>query len=353
MVDGLHHLDRLRRLQGRLLDAARLGPVETPWRTVAQWPGVRLRAYGGPASGPPLLVVPAPIKRAYIWDLVPRVSAIRRLQALGLSVYLAEWTPPGRADRDRGLEDYADGILLRCVAALDDGDTPRRVLLAGHSLGGTLAAIFAARHPDRVGGLVLIEAPLRFGPGTGAFAPLVAAAPPAGLADGSTGTVPGSLLNTTSALAAPVTFLGEREADLLASLADPRALETHVRVRRWQLDEFPLPQRLFEDVVERLYRRDELMRGELLVGGERLSPQRLRAPLLAIVNPASRVIPPASVLPFQEASSSDRKRLLWYRGDRGVALQHVGALVGERAHRELWPQIGDWLGDVLDGDRAT
>ena len=69
----------------------------------------------------------------------------------------------------------------------------------------------------------------------------------------------------------------------------------------------------------------------------------MRAPLLSVVNPRSRVIPSASVVPFHDAVPSPRKRLLWYRGDRGVALQHVGGLVGEGAHRRLWPDILDWL----------
>jgi polyhydroxyalkanoate synthase subunit PhaC len=127
-------------------------------------------------------------------------------------------------------------------------------------------------------------------------------------------------------------------------------LETHLRVHRWHLDEFRLPRPLFEDVVERLDRDDELMRGRLLVGGRRVSPRDLRAPLLNVVNPASRVIPPASVVPFHDAAPSGVKRLLWYRGDRGVALQHVGPLVGDSAHRHLWPQMGAWIGEVLDAD---
>jgi hypothetical protein len=31
-----------------------------------------------------------------------------------------------------------------------------------------------------------------------------------------------------------------------------------------------------------------------------------------------------------------------------VALQHVGALVGDRAHRELWPRIGAWVREIVD-----
>jgi polyhydroxyalkanoate synthase len=33
--------------------------------------------------------------------------------------------------------------------------------------------------------------------------------------------------------------------------------------------------------------------------------------------------------------------VLEYPGDVGVALQHVGVLVGATAHRELWPRILD------------
>jgi hypothetical protein len=41
------------------------------------------------------------------------------------------------------------------------------------------------------------------------------------------------------------------------SLQHPGLFSTHVRVQRWMLDEFAMPGRLFEDVVQRLYRRDE------------------------------------------------------------------------------------------------
>ncbi|MDP9401418.1 MAG: alpha/beta fold hydrolase [Actinomycetota bacterium] len=347
MEGPFHQLDRVRRLQGRALDALGLGPTEAPWEEAGRWPGVRLRDYGGPAGGDALLVVPAPIKRAYLWDLAPHASAVRRFLEADLRVHLAEWTRPGPGDRHLGLDEVAGGLVGRCVDEVRARSGQDAVALTGHSLGGTFAAIFAARHPERVSALALFEAPLRFGGAAGAFAPLVAAAPHAGVLRERTATVPGTLLNLASTLAAPVTFVAEREADLVASLTHARALDTHLRVRRWQLDELPLPERLFEDVVERLYRRDELMRGELLVGGERVSPARVRAPLLSVVNPGSRLVPEGSVLPFHEAVSSTEQRVLHYRGERGVALQHVGSLVGEDAHRRLWPELLAWLRDVL------
>jgi polyhydroxyalkanoate synthase len=49
------------------------------------------------------------------------------------------------------------------------------------------------------------------------------------------------------------------------------------------------------------------------------------------------------MLSFHEAVRSAGSTVLWYEGDTGVAVQHVGMLVGESAHRHLWPEIVRWL----------
>jgi polyhydroxyalkanoate synthase len=344
IADGFRQIDDWRRWQGRLLDGLGLGPVETAFRILLDRPGLRLRAYENETgAGTPLLIVPAPIKRAYIWDLTPPVSVVRRCLDAGLRVYLTEWTDPAAGEAELGLEDYAGRLIpaaLDVVAAAGGG---RRVLLAGHSLGGTLAAICAALYPDRVRGLVLLEAPVKFGAAAGAFAPLLAAAPPAGALRAILGDVPGSFLDLASVMASPASFLWARWFDRFASAGDAEALRTHLRVERWTLDEFPLPGRLFEEVVEWLYREDRFMNGNLRVGGRIAAPEALDMPLLSVIDPHSVIIPAASVLPFHRAVRSAEKRLFCYHGERGVALQHVGVLVGRNAHRRLWPQILRWM----------
>jgi polyhydroxyalkanoate synthase len=119
-------------------------------------------------------------------------------------------------------------------------------------------------------------------------------------------------------------------------------MQTHLRVERWTLEEMPLAQRLFEEVVELLYRQDRLMRGTLMVGGRRATPELVEAPLLSVVDARCRLVPPQAVLPFHHAVRSADKKLLWYRGDTGVSLQHVGMLVGRQAHKHLWPEVIQW-----------
>ena len=189
-------------------------------------------------------------------------------------------------------------------------------------------------------GLVLLESPLAFGSDSGTLTALVRRTPPircAGL-----GRIPGSLLDLLSASASPEEFVFWRARDRMAALGDPAALRTHLLVERWSLDEFPMPARLFEDVVETLYRENRFAGGRLCVGGRTARARNVTAPLMGVVDPLSDIVPMAAMRPFFETARSRSKTLLNYSGEPGVALRHTGILVGPNAHRAVWPAILDW-----------
>jgi polyhydroxyalkanoate synthase len=249
------------------------------------------------------------------------------------------------------LDEYAERFIHNCLTAIEGETGQSRVVLAGHSLGGTFAAFFAALHPRRVRGLALFGAPLHFGPSIGALDRLAALAPGSDLLTVGFDEVPGSVLGMASTLASPTTFQVERWADWLRSLPDPRTVELHLRVARWTLDELPWAPTLFREVVEQLYREDRFLRGRLRIGGRCAAPGAVVAPLLSVVDPRCRIVPPRSVLPFLRAANSPERRLLRYRREAGVALQHVGMLVGTSAHRHLWPEIVRWIRTVAGPTR--
>jgi polyhydroxyalkanoate synthase len=347
---ALKQMDRSRRARGRLLERAGYGPRPTPSAILHEEPGLKLRRFGpAAAEAPPVLLVPAPIKRAYIWDLAPEVSVVQRWLERGYRVYLAEWAPlddgedEAGAVQDAGLADYADRLLATCRQAIANDGGADKPVIAGHSLGGILAAIHSCLYPNAVRATLLLESPLHFQPASCCFNKLVQAAPDAREIAAAFGHVPGVFLNTMSAMAEPQAFQWERWTDRWLSLGDPQALATHMQVERWTHDEFALPGRLFTDLVESLYRRDEFMQGRLDIAGCRVGPDRLRTPLLSVIDPRSKLIPPSAVLPFHEAAASKRKQVLHYEGDVGVNLQHVGVLVGRNAHARLWPAVFDWL----------
>jgi polyhydroxyalkanoate synthase subunit PhaC len=335
--------DEVRRHIGRGFDAVGLGPQETPHRIVAEFDAARLRAYHAPgAAGPVLLIVPAPFKRAYIWDLLPAVSVVRRCLDRDLRVYLLEWRIPTEREDEHGLADYADRLPGEALDAIEADTESTAPILAGHSLGGTFAAIFATLHPERVGGLVLVDAPLAFGEHGGPLARAVRAVPHVRAIRAAGSPVPGSVINALTVAAAPHAFQIQRFTDLAASLLDPDAFAIHVRVERWTYDEFPLPGQLFEDTLEQLYREDRFLSGTLEVGRCRTGVVRLRSPVIAVINPVGGVVPPGSVLDGLEAVPDLPFQVLEYGGDRGPMLQHVGPLVAPVAHERIWPKILDW-----------
>jgi polyhydroxyalkanoate synthase len=105
-------IDTLRQMQGHLLERFGLRPIESSYRIAAAGGRWRLRAYGGAMGGPPLLIVSAPIKRPYIWDLAVSMSVVRHCLQHRLRVYLLEWLPPSRG-ADAGLADYSEARLAR------------------------------------------------------------------------------------------------------------------------------------------------------------------------------------------------------------------------------------------------
>ena len=338
------HCDRQRRACWRTLGAAGIGGPVTPFRRIYSAPGFILREYESKSTtGPVLLAVPAPIKNADVWDLAPWASAVRRCQQQDIRVYLVEWTPPTADQADFGLAQYADRFIDDCVGAIAARTGNDRVLLAGHSLGGTLTAIYAALHPHRVVGLLLLAAPLHFGPTIGSFASAATIASNFMALTIDGGNVPGSLLSGCSFAADPVTFGWARCLDWLCSPADAEAIQTNLRVERWALAETAIARRLFDEVVQLLYREDQLTRGQLRIGIRRVAPTMVRVPLLCVLDRQCRVVPPESVLPFYYAVGSRDKCLLWHSRETGLSFQHVGVLVGSDAHRRIWPCIVDWL----------
>jgi polyhydroxyalkanoate synthase len=300
----------------------------------------RVREYAGGGDGPPLLIVAAPIKRPYVWDLAPATSAVRLCLRRGFRVFLLEWLPPHAGHTNPGLSEYADRFIGEAVYAVS-GRAAGNPFLLGHSLGGTLAAIHAVIAPERVRGLVLLSAPLCFQPGSSRFRDaIVALTGPYALAADR---VPGALVSQLSALACPETFVWERLADALLSTGDPVALETHARIERWALDEVPLPGRLFVEIIEWLYRENRFCAGTLAIRDRRIGPRSATIPILAVVNTADAIAPAASVEPFMAALREGDVQRIDHAGETGVGLQHLAILVGRNAHTQIWPKIIAWL----------
>jgi pimeloyl-ACP methyl ester carboxylesterase len=107
---------------------------------------------GGPedASGLPVLFVHSLGGNGGQWALqLDHLRRTRRAVALDLR---------GHGDSDPAEDgDYSIEALAGDVAAVADQLALRRFVLAGHSLGGSVAIEYAGRHPERVAALLLVD----------------------------------------------------------------------------------------------------------------------------------------------------------------------------------------------------
>jgi polyhydroxyalkanoate synthase len=360
MIAGLDAISRfpfivgdvVRRAQSKAIGALGLSPQERPYRIVTSGAHWRLRDYGSQSAAPPLLIVAAPIKRPYIWDLTPQVSAIGHCLREGFRVYLLEWAPAVDRGQNAGLDEHVKA-MAECVAAIMGEAGGKKPYLVGHSLGGTLAAIFAAFAPASIQALVLLGAPLCFEPASSRFRDALVTLLPPDISESEP--FPGSLLSCMAALAAPGTFLWSRLLDAALSATDDRALEIHALVERWTLNEVALPGKLVHQIMQWLFRENRFCLGRLEVCGSVVGPSTLSVPTLAVVNTADEIAPLASIEPCIDAMPGKDARIVESKGEAGVGLQHLGVLVGREAHARLWPEIVVWLkahGHVKDGEEA-
>lgn len=131
-----------------------MAPVEMRFRTRD---GVGLRAlhWAGQPGGTPVILVHGLSSNCRLWD-----GAARELSAMGHDVIAVDLRGHGRSDKpDDGYDvaHVADDVM-DVAASLGSGNPPwQRPLVIGQSWGGNIVVDIAARHGDRVRGVVAVD----------------------------------------------------------------------------------------------------------------------------------------------------------------------------------------------------
>ncbi len=117
--------------------------------------GLRLHVVeAGPEDGPPLILLHGFPEFWWAWR-----HQIAPLAARGFRVVVPDLRGYGLSDAPQGLPAYRLDVLVEDVTGLADALGAARFDLAGHDWGGVIAWAVAARHPDRIRRLVILDAP--------------------------------------------------------------------------------------------------------------------------------------------------------------------------------------------------
>ncbi|MCO6457731.1 MAG: class III poly(R)-hydroxyalkanoic acid synthase subunit PhaC [Pirellulaceae bacterium] len=286
----------------------------------------------------PVLICFALVNRPYIMDLQADRSVVRRLLDRGFDVYLIDWGVPAAADHALGLADYVCGFLPRVVDFVRQHSDAPRINLLGYCMGGTLATMFTALHPDPVRNLILMAAPIDFAGHDGLlnlwtnekYFDVDA------LID-AYGNCPGEFLQACFQLMKPVQNFVEKYQTFYERMHDDRFLENFFAMERWGNDSIPVAGETFRQFVKWLYQQNQLVRGQLELGGRRVELSRIECPLLLLAADFDHLVPTSSTLALaRHTGSRDVHQLL-------VDAGHIGLAVSSKAHRTLWPAAADWI----------
>lgn len=278
----------------------------------------------------PILLVPSLINRHYVLDLRPGKSMAEWLVARGHDVYCIDWGTPGPEDRYIDLETVVDRYLGRAVRVTTrlSGARPH---LVGYCMGGTLAAVYAALHPDAIASLVTLAAPIHFeDDGLLAKWSKTPTFDVEALVD-ATGLVPWQLLQSSFHMLRPTSNLMKVVNLVDRAWSDP-FLDGFFALETWANDNVSLPGAFYKSWIIDFYRDDRLWHGTLSVGGREASLDRITAPVLAISFEQDTIAPPASCEAIVERVSGPSKIAR-------LPGSHIGGTTSSAAAKNLWPLL--------------
>jgi pimeloyl-ACP methyl ester carboxylesterase len=127
-----------------------MSAVEPTSRHVPGSDGNRIHVLEWSSEGVPLLFLHGFGNEAHIWDdFAPSVAPYYHTLAMDHRGHGdSDWDPEQRYDAE---------AMVRDVEAVTESLGIDRLVVVGHSLGGRVATLFAARHSERMAGLVLVD----------------------------------------------------------------------------------------------------------------------------------------------------------------------------------------------------
>lgn len=287
-----------------------------------------------------MLLVPSLINRWYVLDLRKGASLVEALVGAGLDVWCLDWGVPEDEDRYRGWDDVI-ARLGRMVRRTRRETGREEIGVLGYCMGGTLAAIYTALEPGHVAALVNLAGPIDFAKG-GALAGMVDRRWFDAGAVADAGNVSAGQMQAGFAALRPTLELAKL-VSMPETMRDAKAWEAYRALEMWAGDNIAFPGEAYRTYIGELYQENRLVKGTHRVMGRAVELGAIRCPVMAIVAEKDQICPADAATALLEKVGSKDVTTLRVPGG------HVGAVVGSRAAREMYPAVAGWLTSRLEG----
>lgn len=316
------------------------GPLGvTPKETIHAHGTLKLHHYhpqADPVFRVPVLIVTSLVNQPYILDLVPGQSMVEFLLKRGFDVYLIEWGRPRREHKDLTLADHVFGRLPECVARVCEDAGEPQVSMIGYCLGGLLASLYAALHPQGpLKNLVCMAAPVN-ADGLASLKAWMGEDFDEESFLAQFGNVPGDWIQNALRSLRPFGKIAGAMS-LLNNLDKPEAVRSSLRMGKWETDNLPFPGGVFRELVRDFLRANKIVRGRMTIDGHKVDLKRIKVPFLHLLAAEDHITPYASSADLvKQVGSKDKQEIINKGG-------HVGLVAGRGAQTRMWPALADWL----------
>ncbi len=299
-----------------------------------------LRDYGTPGGMPTLVDAPHAGHTAVIADYHKGQSLVETLLANGVGhIALTDWKPATEDMKDLEIDNY----LAEVVVAIDD--LGGRVILVGLCQGGWVAAMVAARFPDKVNSLVLAGSPIDTDAGNGPIKRMVHESPISFYEELVTlggGLMKGKFMLQGWKNMHPEQHYIQDHIDLYEHIDDPAYLKKEETFKSWYENPIDLPGRWYLQVITQLFKENRLAKGTFVGLGRRLNLKDITCPAYLLAGESDDITTKEQVFDAEKYLGTPEDRI----AKRLVPGGHIGLFMGSRTLKEAWPPIARWISSI-------
>jgi poly(3-hydroxyalkanoate) synthetase len=292
------------------------------------------------ATGVPTIVdAPYAGHSAMIADYHAGQSLMQTLHENGLQrLYLTDWKSATDDMKDLEIDQYLAEINV-CV-----DDLGGRVNLVGLCQGGWMAAMFAARFPDKVASLVLAGSPIDTDAGHGPVREM-AHSYPVSVYEELVALGGGRMLGRTMLRGwkgmHPVENYIDEHIDLYEHIDDPAYLRKKETFESWYENPIDLPGRWYLQAIVQLFKENRLAKGTFVGLGRRLNLRDVTCPAYLLAGESDDITTAEQVFNAERYFGTRKDRIR----KKLVPGGHIGLFMGSRTLKEAWPEIARWIGE--------
>lgn len=298
-----------------------------------------LRDYGRAGKIPTLVDAPYAGHTAVIAGYHKGQSLVETLLANGIEhVALTDWKPATDDMKDLEIDNYLEEV----VVGIDD--LGGRVNLVGLCQGGWVAAMIAARFPEKVNSLVLAGAPIDTDAGNGPIKHMVHASPSSfyeELVEFGGGLMKGKFMLQGWKNMHPAQNYIQEHIDLYEHIDDPAYVAKEETFKSWYENPIDLPGRWYLQVIKQLFLENRLAKGEFVGLGRRLDLRDIVCPAYLLAGAEDDITTPEQVLAAAKYIRTPSDHIM----QKTVPGGHIGLFMGARTLRDHWPSIATWIAE--------